>query len=233
MVTRKRKKLQPNSQAALPVFAQKSVILFPTDLLLALPAQGLLRLHSSESLGAPQGSQFLLITFTMHSTHQTRRMLPWLINFFSVLLALTSRSNGLCFCFSSCPAAPSTAPSIETFNIYCLLRMQFCHTGGSVWLLEGEHGHHLSPGSPAASCPKAAATLAASDHWVRAEKRPETASGSITGVSDRESGVLKVERDSGGRARPRNTTAQIQWPSPQPTLGRELEQLLSLALQRL
>lgn len=72
MVTCKRKKLQPNSQAALPVFIQKSVILFPMDLLLALPAQGLLWLHSSD----PQGSQFLLITFTMHSTHPTHRMLP-------------------------------------------------------------------------------------------------------------------------------------------------------------
>lgn len=47
-----RQRLQPNSQAALPVFAQKSVVLFPRDLLLPLPAQGLLLLHSSESMRA-------------------------------------------------------------------------------------------------------------------------------------------------------------------------------------
>lgn len=50
MVTFQRQRLQPNSQASLPVFAQKSAILFSRDPFLPLPAWGLLLLHSSESM---------------------------------------------------------------------------------------------------------------------------------------------------------------------------------------
>ena len=89
---------------------------------------------------------------------------------------------------------------------------------------------------PAASWPKAAAiTSPFESQMVRAGKRPEIGSSSITEINKRENWVLKVQRDSlqvpergsdsgsgsgsgSGRARPGNAIAHIQWSLPQTIL---------------
>lgn len=165
----------------------------------------------------------LLSTLSTQGTQPTWRMLPWLINFLSVPLALTYLSNWLWFHFLVLPPAPSAAAPTEAFNISWLLRMRL------FYMLLGSQKTSMAVISwvPAASWPKAATILSPINQMSRAEKRPTVRSNSTTEINEREKWLLKVQRDylqvcgrgrGSGRVRPGNGMAHVQtilgqWPS--------------------